>query len=167
MNEMDNHDYDLCNLVYEKHLNDDDHIELIEGRSKLKGFLVMHRLITRVNMNIASNSKLNVNFLTESATCPRSVDDFGHDLEEEESLHSSSNDEGEEEEDVIFKRENRFTFYNKCQRNPEFIVGMTFGNATEFKESIFRYLVAKQTSIKYTKNTTKCLRAMHAQINCK
>lgn len=71
-----------------------------------------------------------------------------HDSDEEESLHLGLDNEGEDKEGVFLKRRSRFPLsYSPHARNLVLVVGMTFDDATEFKEAILRYVVAEQIAI--------------------
>ncbi|KAI6675716.1 hypothetical protein NL676_003622 [Syzygium grande] len=149
--DLDEDDDNVCNLVDVEHLSDNDHLELIEARAKLKEHSMMHRLITGVNIEAAGTSQSDVNLPSELVAYRQFVNDSGYETEyynsdKEESLHLSSNDEGEEEEDVVLSRRgSRFPSYIiQNDRNPIFIIGMTFEDAAEFKDAILRYSVVEQ-----------------------
>ena len=49
---------------------------------------------------------------------------------------------------------------------PEFLVGMTFKNATEFKEALGKYEIRKRYALKYTRNTKQYVRMRCTKEKC-
>ncbi|XP_056174657.1 uncharacterized protein LOC115667281 isoform X2 [Syzygium oleosum] len=159
-------DDDACNLVDVEQSSDGDDFELVDARRKLKEFSARHRLKSGAYSEVAGTSQ------TPVVDEAQLVDASGYETEyrysdDEESLQSGLNNKGDEEVEVaISRRRSRFPSYEQNGTNPVFIIGMTFEDATEFKDAILRYSVAEQRAIKYTKNTKKFVRARCAQKNC-
>jgi len=156
---------DAHNFVDMEQSSDDDDFELVEARKKLIELSARHRLQILNYSEATSTSKPPI---VDEA---QSLDDSGNETEyvdsdEEGSLQSILNDEGGEEADVISRRRSRFPSYDQSGTIPQFIVGMTFEDATEFKNAILKYSVAEQRAIKYTKNTKSVVRARCGQNNC-
>ncbi|KAL3725955.1 hypothetical protein ACJRO7_030921 [Eucalyptus globulus] len=77
--DQDEDDDDTFNLVDTEHSSDDDHLELIEARTKLKEYSIVHRLITGVNIEPVGTSQSNVNL--SIVTCPQPVDESEYETE--------------------------------------------------------------------------------------